>query len=123
MLKKNKSFLAFIIIAAIFLVWGIFLVPGDELLYSLFGQYIILPVAALICSILSVKKGSLLGWLSPFIFAAVIILLPFTVFGATDLVFVVFAAVPCVLGFVIGALCKLLSGNKKAEAKEAPVNA
>ncbi|MBQ7005634.1 MAG: hypothetical protein IJN68_04315 [Clostridia bacterium] len=123
MLKKNKSFLAFIIIAAIFLVWGIFLVPGDELFYSLFGQYIILPVAALICSILSVKKGSLLGWLSPFIFAAVIILLPFTVFGATDLVFVVFAAVPCVLGFVIGALCKLLSGNKKAEAKEAPVNA
>lgn len=123
MLKKNKSFLAFIIIAAIFLVWGIFLVPGDELFYSLFGQYIILPVAALICSILSVKKGSILGWLSPFIFAAVIILLPFTVFGATDLVFVVFAAVPCVLGFVIGAICKLLSGNKKAEAKEAPVNA
>lgn len=123
MLKKNKSFTVFLVIAALFLVWGIFLAPGDELFYAIFGQYIILPVAALICSILSVKKGNLIGWLAPVIFAAVIILLPFIALGKTDLAFVIFATVPCALGFVIGALCKLLFKGKKSKKEEAAVNA
>ncbi len=123
MFKKNLSFFVFIILAAVFLVWGIFLIPGDELLFALLGQYMILPVAALVCSILSVKKGTLLGWLAPAIFAVIVILLPFTAFGATDLVFVLFAAVPCALGFVIGALCKLLVKKPKAKKEEATANA
>lgn len=123
MFKKNQSFFVFIILAAVFLIWGIFLIPGDELFYALLGQYLILPVAALICSILSVKKGDLLGRLSPVIFAAIIILLPFTVFGKTDLVFVIFAAAPCLIGFVFGALLNLLSKKSKAKKEEAPANA
>lgn len=112
MLKKNKSFLAFIIIAALFLIWGIFLVPGDELFYALLGQYLILPIASFICSILCVKKGNILGWLSPFIFAGITIVLPFVALGKTDIAFAIFAAVPAVIGFVIGAICALASKKK-----------
>lgn len=112
MFKKNKSFFAFIIIACLFLIWGIFLVPGDELFYSLLGQYMILPVAILICSILSVKKKTVLGWLSPFIFALITILLPFTVFGTTDLAFVLFAAIPAAIGLLIGGLIAVTKKSK-----------
>lgn len=113
MLKKNKSFLAFVIIAVIFLIWGIFLIPGDELFYALLGQYLILPAASFICSILCVKKGGVLGWLAPFIFAVITVALPVVALGATDIAFVVFAAVPAAAGFLIGALCALVS--KKTE--------
>ena len=105
MLKKNKSFFVFIFFALLSALWGFLLIPGDELFYSIFVQYLILPVTALVCSILCVKKGSVLGWISPIIFACIIIALPLLVFGTTDIVFALFAIVPAVLGYIIGGIC------------------
>ena len=105
MLRKNKSFIVFMFFALAAAVWAFLLTPGDELFYMIFVQYLILPFVALICSILSVKRGNILGWLSPAIFAAVIIALPFIVFGATNIAFAIFALVPAALGYIIGGIC------------------
>lgn len=105
MLKKNKSFIVFLAFALLGALWGFLMTPGDELFYSIFVQYLILPLLILICSILSVKKGTVLGWLSPVIFAAITIALPFIVFGTTNIAFAVFALVPAVLGYIIGGIC------------------
>lgn len=105
MLKKNKSFIVFLVFALAAAVWAFLLKDGEELFYMIFAQYLVLPLTSFICSILSVKRGNVLGWLSPLIFAAVITALPFIVFGRTDLVFAVFALVPAVLGYIIGGIC------------------
>ena len=105
MLKKNKSFIVFLVFAIAAAVWAFLLKEGEELFYMIFAQYLVLPFVAFICSILCVRKGKVLGWLSPVIFAAVIIALPFIVFGRTDLAFAVFALVPTVLGYIIGGIC------------------
>ncbi len=105
MLKKNKSFIVFLVFALLSALWGFLMTPGDELFYSIFVQYLILPLLILICSILCVKKGTVLGWISPVIFAGITIALPFIVFGATNIAFVIFAAVPAVLGYIIGGIC------------------
>lgn len=105
MLKKNKSFIVFLVFALLSALWGFLMTPGDELFYTIFIQYLLLPITILICSILAVKKGTVLGWFSPAIFAAITILLPFLVFGTTDVVFALFAAVPALLGYVIGGIC------------------
>lgn len=109
MLKKNKSFIVFIVFALASAVWGILLNPGDELFYSIFIQYLLLPFSILICGILCVKKGSVLGWLSPALFAAVTITLPFIVFGTTNVAFAAFALVPAVLSYIIGGICHSVS--------------
>ena len=105
MLRKYKSFIVFIVFALASALWGFFLTPGDELFYSILIQYLLLPILTLICSILCVKRGRVLGWLSPVIFAAITIALPLIVFGTTDVVFAVFALVPAVLGYIIGGSC------------------
>lgn len=104
MLKKNKSFIVFIILALLSALWGILLTPGDELFYSILIQYLLLPVATLICSILCVKKGNVLGWIAPVIFAATTTALPFIVFGTTNIAFAIFALIPAVIGYIIGAI-------------------
>jgi len=105
MLRKNKSFIVFIVFALAAAVWAILLTPGDELFYSVFIQYLILPLSILICGVLSVKKGTVLGWLSPAIFAVITIALPFIVFGATNIAVAAFALVPAILGYIIGGIC------------------
>ena len=105
MLKKNKSFIVFIVFALLCAVWAFFAKPDGELFYMIFAQYLILPVTGLVCSILCVKKGNVLGWLAPVIFAAITVCIPFLAFGRTDIVFAVFALVPAVLGYIIGGIC------------------
>lgn len=105
MLKKNKSFIVFLVFALATALWAFLLKDGEELFYMIFAQYLILPVTSLVCSILSVRRGNILGWLSPVIFAAIIIALPFIVFGRTDLAFTAFALVPAALGYIIGGIC------------------
>ena len=105
MLKKNKSFIVFLVFAIVAAVCAFLARGGFELFYMIFAQYLVLPLTAFICSILSVKRGTVLGWLSPAIFDAVIIALPFISFGRTDVVFAAFALVPALLGYIIGGIC------------------
>ncbi len=117
-IRKNRPLIAYIIISIIVAVAGIVTAPGNELLYMLLGQYIIFPVAGFICSISSAKKGTVLGFLSPFIFTAVAVLLPFLIFGATDIVFLIFGGVPCALGLVFGFIGYLISRSRRASVDE-----
>ena len=116
-IRKNRAFCAYLIIAFIIGVAGAIFTPGNELLYMILGQYLILPVAGLICSACCVKKGSVLGFISPFIFIVIAYALPFIVFRATDIAFLVFIGVPCIIGSALGligfAFSKLRKGDKK----------
>lgn len=105
MLKKNKSFIVFIVFALLCALWALLTNSRGELFYVIFAQYLILPVTSLVCSILCVKKGTVLGWISPIIFAGITIVLPFLALNLTDLAFAVFALVPAVLGYIIGGIC------------------
>ena len=103
--ERKRSLFCFIVFALAAAAWAILLTPGDELFYSIFIQYLLLPVLILICGILSVKKGKVIGWLSPVIFAGITIALPCIVFGTTNVAFAVFALVPAALSYIIGGIC------------------
>lgn len=113
--KQNKSLCIFLIVALIFALIGLIFGKGDELIYMIFVNYLIIPITAFICSIGSVKKGTASGFLAPFVFVAVASVIPFTVFGATDIAFFLFALVPCAIGFVIGFIAYVISKAKKSK--------
>lgn len=120
-IKTNKPLCAFIIIALFFAVWGLIFGNGDELIYTVFGQYIFLSITNLVCSAAMVKKGGVIGFISPVIIAVISVLLPFCVLGKTDVAFAAFAVVPAVIGFVFGFIAYVISKTKKDSkvAKEA----
>ncbi len=124
-IKQNKGLSAFVIVSLFFSVWGLIFGKGDELIYLVFGQYIFLSVLNIICSAAMVKKGTLIGFLTPVINAALAsVLIPFCVFGKTDVAFLLFAVISAAVGYVIGLIAFGISkaiGKKKgakAEVKE-----
>lgn len=111
--KENKAVTAYLIIGVIFALVGLLFGKGDELIFMIFVQYLILPVAAFVCAAASVKKGTVLGFISPVIFVLVACVVPFFVFGKTDIAFFLFALVPSALGFVAGFIAYAVSKMKK----------
>lgn len=117
-MKKNRAFSAYVIIALIVALSGIFFGRGNELFYMLLAQYLLLPVAGFICSVCSAKKGTAFGLLSPVIFTLIATLLPFIVFSSTDIVFLIFSGVPCAAGLILGFIGHLISRLRKTSAEE-----
>lgn len=121
-IKQNKGLSAFVIVSLFFALWGIIFGKGDELIYLVFGQYLFLSILNLICSAAMVKKGTLIGFLTPVINIALSVLIPFCFFGKTDIAFFAFAAGAAAIGLVIGVIALALSrviGKKKTTAKKA----
>ena len=114
-IKQNRGLSAFIIIALFFAVWGLLFGNGDELIYTVFGQYVFLSIVNIICSASMVKKGGALGFLSPVIIAAAATAIPLFVLGKTDVAFALFAAGSAAIGYVFGLLGYAV---KKAKAKK-----
>ena len=81
----------------------------------LLAQYITLPVAGFICSACAAKKGK---FLHPVAFILIAVLLPLPVLKTTDVAFLIFAAVPCLIGLVLGLIGYLISKNKKVSRDE-----
>lgn len=117
-MKKNRAFSAYVIIALIVALSGIFFGRGNELFYMLLAQYLLLPVAGFICSVCAAKKGTAFGLLSPVIFTLIATALPFLVFSSTDIVFFIFSAVPCAAGLILGFIGYIISKSRKASADE-----
>lgn len=112
-LKKQKitvaSLSSFITVSIIILLWGFFLMrPGDEMAYSLLCFYLFLPISALISSLLIGKSESKIKWCVPFLFGAVGAVLPFLIFGTFDIIFLIFAFIPAVLGLTVGLIVKYI---------------
>ena len=126
-MKKNKSLIFFLIVCVITAVFGLLLKPGDELLYTVVAQYLLLPLLILILSAISVKKGTFLGFVCPFIYVALTLLLPIIPLGKTDIAFLAFAVVPAVIGTITGIIALIVKKTKKAkkeiEEKEVPLHA
>lgn len=122
-IKTNKPLCVFLIVSLLLAVWGLIFGKGDELIYTIFGQYIFLSILNLICSAAMVKKGGVSGFLSPLIIAAVTILLPFCVLGKTDVAFVLFAVIPAAIGFVFGFIAYVVKKAKSGKAAKEPVKA
>ena len=113
LIRNNKSLIAFVIISAIVAAAGI--AVGNELIYMLLGQYLILSLAGFICSACAAKKGK---FLQPVIFTVIATLLPFIILGKTDIVFVAFSGAPCALGLIIGFLAYIISGKGKTKEEK-----
>ena len=120
-IKENKGLSAFIIVSLFFAVWGLIFGKGDELVYLIFGQYVFLSVLNLICSAAMIKKGTLIGFLTPVINVALSVLVPFCVFGKTDLAFLLFAVIAAAVGFIFGFIAYVIkkATGKKKDAKAA----
>ena len=114
-IRKNRALVAFVIISLIVFVAGILTAPGNELIFMLLAQYITLPVAGFICSVCAAKKGK---FLHPVAFILIAVLLPLPVLKTTDVAFLIFAAVPCLIGLVLGLIGYLISKNKKVSRDE-----
>lgn len=112
-INENKGLAAFIIIGLFFAVWGLIFGKGDELIYTVFGQYIFLSIVNIICSAAMVKKGGALGFLSPVIIAAVAAILPLCVLGKTDVAFAAFAFGAAAIGYVFGLIGFAIRKAKK----------
>ena len=114
-IRKNRALVAFVIISLIVFIAGIVTAPGNELIFMLLAQYITLPVAGFICSACAAKKGK---FLHPVAFILIAVLLPLPVLKTTDVAFLIFAAVPCLIGLVLGLIGYLISKNKKVSRDE-----
>lgn len=117
-LKKQKitvaSLSSFITVSIVILLWGFFLMrPGDEMAYSLLCFYLFLPAAALICSSFIGKSESKTKWLAPPVFGAVGGILPYLIFGTFDIIFLVFAFIPAVIGLCVGLIIRYVKLNRK----------
>ena len=121
-IRQNKGLSAFIIVSLFFAVWGLIFGKNDELIYLVFGQYIFLSILNVICSAAMVKKGTLIGFLTPVINTALSVLIPLCVFGKTDIAFLLVAAIPAAAGLVIGLIAfgisKAVSKKKGVEKEE-----
>ena len=104
---------AFVTVALIIWLWGIFfLQSGDEMGYSLLNFYLFLPLTALICSIIIGKRQTRAKWLIPLLFGVIGGLLPFAVFHSFDMIFLLFAFIPSVIGLLTGILIQKIQKRK-----------
>ena len=105
-MKENKAFSVFAVAALVMLVLGTVAGRGNELIFMLFGQYMLLPVVGFIACISMGRKGGKLTFLTPVIVLAANLLIALVVFGKIDLVFLITGAVPAVVGCLIGLIFK-----------------
>ncbi len=105
---------AFITVAILIIVQGIFfLQPGDEMGYTLLNFYFILPLAALISSILIGMRDTKIKWLIPIIFGAIGVFIPWVVFHNTNEVAVCLAFLPSLIGILSGTAIRTLKNKRK----------
>ena len=99
---------AFVVIFIALLVWSLFIDGSDAMGYGLIALYLVLPMAALVCSLLLGMRQGKFKWFAPVVFALIAGLLPLFVFSYTEFGFFVFiflfSLVGCVIGHVVGLL-------------------
>ncbi len=106
----------FFIFLAIFL-WGMLgLTSGDEMGFSVLNFYLIMPGISFVAALLLGIKDAYMKWLYP-IFAGIPgFIIPFLIFGSTNMVSLFFSFIPSVIGLGIGLLVwKIRSSNKPAD--------
>ena len=105
---------AFITVSILIVVQGVFfLQPGDEMGYSLLNFYFILPLTALISSILIGMRDAKIKWFVPILFGMIGMFIPWIVFHSTNEVAVFFAFLPSFIGVLIGAVIQALKKKRK----------
>lgn len=112
---------AFVGIAAVILIWGLlFLRPGDEMGYTLLTFYLILPTTAFLCSLITAMKQTRVKWLLPVVFGGIGCVLPFIIYKDSlwDSFALFFAAIPSLLGLVIGLIVSGCNRKRKNRRKK-----
>lgn len=108
--SKKISIICYGVSALIFLAiytFGVFLSAGDEIGYVLLNFYIVMPLTALIVSlIISMKKGYLF-WFYPVFVGLLGIIIPSVVFSTFEMLSLLFAFIPALIGLIIGRIIRL----------------
>jgi putative zinc finger protein len=108
------SLTAFITVAIIILIWGIFfLQPGDELGYTILCFYFFLPLTAFICSWILGTRPNKIKWFVPFIFGCIGGILPYAIYRSMDMIFVFFAFIPSIFGLLIGTIIYAIKARRR----------
>ena len=88
-----------------FLIWGYNIYPGDEMGYGLIVIYGIMPITALVLSVILTVKKSV--FIIPTVILAILshIFLPFLVYGTFEIgLSICLSAIPFAFGALIGTL-------------------
>ncbi len=104
LIKENKSFTVFSIVAIFMLIFGLVAGKGNELIFTIFGQYIILPIIGLIACICTCKKGGKFAVIAPVSVFAANLIIALAVYHKIDLVFIIVGLGVAVIGAVLGLL-------------------
>lgn len=114
---RNIVILAvFLTIAAVILVEGVFFMPhGQEMGYTIFYLYLLLPSVSLVCTCMLGRHKTKLKWLAPVVFGIVGMILPYTVFHTFDLIALWFAFIPSLVGLAIGLLYGFIVGKLRKD--------
>ncbi len=106
---KNKIGITSVIIVILefigFLIWGFNIQPGDEMGYGLIVIYGIMPLTALILSLILTAKKSV--FIIPTVILAILshIFLPFLIYGTFEIALsLCLSAIPCAVGAIIGLI-------------------
>jgi len=115
-LSKKISIICYGISALIFLVigiWGVFLPAGDEMGYCLLNFYIVMPLTALIVSlIINMEKGYLF-WFYPVFVGILGIIIPFVVFSTFEMQSLFIAFFPALIGLIVGWFIRVKTKTMK----------
>lgn len=111
----------FSVMAVLTIIIGMFwLMPGDEIMYNIICNYILLPIVSLISSSVIGKSQFILKWTIPVLFGIIGSVVPKVVFGSTEMLFFMLVFVPGFLGMFISNAIRLLRKPKVGE--ESSVN-
>lgn len=93
------------LIPLLILLQGVFfLKSGDEIGYCFLNYYIIMPLLSFCSGLFFTIKRVKMIWLHPIIFAAFILLIPYSVFHTVDFWFSLITVIPSIISILIGAI-------------------
>ena len=104
---------AFVVIFLALLVWSFFVDGSDVMGYGLIALYMVLPMAALVCSLLIGMRKGKIKWFAPVVFSLIAGLLPLFVFSYTEWGFFLFIFLFALIGCVIGHFVGVFQRRKK----------
>lgn len=105
--EKKNAIIIYSISALIFIaigIWGLLISPGDEMGYSIFSLYILMPTTSFIMnSILSARNNHYQNFY-PLVFGTFGIVIPSLIFGNFSFITLLFGFTPSVMGLGLGTL-------------------
>ncbi len=101
-------FTVFITAAVMSLISGLLLKPGDEMGYTIFYFYLLLPFTSFVCTLLLGLRATKLKYLAPILFGGLGLIIPTIIYHYFDTFALNFSFYPSLFGLIIGHIIYLI---------------